>query len=429
MHTNRPLLQNSREVYGGEGGLAITTADSAAIDAFARQRVSTPAGLFDSQLQYNTANLFWYQSPATGSFVTHLPNESSVNLTVASGQTTIRQTKQYHRYQPGKSQQILMTFVCQQPTLGLYQNVGYFDAQNGIFFHVSENDNSLNFVLRSYVSGSPVDTTVSQADWNVDTMTGAGGDANPSGIRLDITQSQILIMDLEWLGVGRVRVGFVIDGIPVYCHDFLNANKNDSVYMTTANLPLRYEISAAGGMTGTYSLKQICCAVTSEGGVELERGLPVAVDTRASGTLSVTSEVAVLAIRPKATFNGIVNRGRIEIEGYNTEIATNGAWVSMVYNPTLPTGTAWASANSESIVEYAILPGAFTGGIRNESEPIPASGLNANSRVGSGEADIISKLPITLDINGANPIPIAITAQSKTGTAGVFASIRWREVK
>jgi hypothetical protein len=260
-------------------------------------------------------------------------------------------------------------------------------------------------------------------------MNGNGDEDNPSGVRLDIEQSQILIIDLEWLGVGRVRVGFVIDGIPIYCHEFLNANINNSVYMTTANLPLRYEISAAGGMTGTYSLKQICCAVTSEGGVELERGLPIAVDTRATGTLGVTSEVAVLAIRPKTTFNGLINRGRIEIEGYNTEIATNGAWVSLIYNPILPTGTAWLSANDESIVEYAILPGAYTSGIKIESEPIPAAGLNANSRVGSSEADIISKLPITLDINGENPISVAITAQSKTGTAGIYASIRWREVK
>lgn len=426
-----PLLQNSREVVGGEGGLGITLADSAAIDSFARLRVGNPVGLFDSQLQYNTADLFWYQSPSTGSFVTHVPNESSALLTVAAGQTTARQTKQYHRYQPGKSQQILMTFVAQKPTLGLYQNVGYFDAQNGIFFHVSENDNSLNFVKRSYVSGSPVDLTVAQTAWNLDRMDGTGGDGNPSGIRIDIEQSQILIMDLEWLGVGRVRIGFVIDGIPVYCHEFLNANVNNAVYMTTANLPLRYEISAAGGMTGTYSLKQICCSVTSEGGSELERGLPVAVDTRASGTVNVTADVVVLAIRPKATFNGLVNRGRIEIESYNTEVITNGAWVSLIYNPTLLTGTVWTSANSESIVEYAILPrgGSFTGGIRIHSEPVPVNGINVNSRAGASESSIVSKLPITLDINGANPIPIGIAIQSKTGTAGTYASIHWREVK
>jgi len=336
----RPLLQNSREIDGGEGGVTIKAGDSGSIDAFARLRVSNNVGLFDSQLEYGTNDLLWDTSPSTGSFVTHLPNEASANLTVAAGQTVIRQTRQYHRYQPGKSQLILQTFVCQKPTLGLYQNVGYFDTQNGVFFRISENDNSLNFVQRSYVSGSPVDMTIAQTDWNLDTLTGAGGDGNPSGIRLDIEQSQILIIDLEWLGVGRVRVGFVIDGIPVYCHEFLNANVNDSVYMTTANLPLRYEISAAGGMTGTYSLKQICNQVSSEGGYENERGLPVAVDTSPTGTIGVTTRQAVLSIRPKATFNGFVNRAQIIPESYNIAAATNAALIEVVYNPTLPTGTA-----------------------------------------------------------------------------------------
>lgn len=426
----RTILQYAREIIGDAAGTTIRLGDSSSIDAFARLRVSNPIGLFDSQMQYDTSDLFWETSPSTGSFATHLPNESSVRLRVTGSQTVIRQTRQYFRYQPGKSQFILMTFVCSQPATGVYQRIGYFDGENGIFFQVNDNDAGLDLVLRSNVSGSPVDTTINQTDWNLDTLNPDDGtDKNPSGIRLDITQSQILIIDLEWLGVGRVRVGFVVDGIPVYCHEFLNANINNTVYMTTANLPLRYEISASAGLPDNYDLKQICSQVSSEGGIEIERGLPITVDTRASGTMSVDSEYAVLAIRPKATFNGIVNRGRIDVEGYNALITTNSAWVDIVYNPTFSGDPVWISANDDSIIEYAISPGAITGGIKNIAEPVPAAGTNANNRTGSDESPLTSKLPVTLDINGENPIAVAVVATPLTGSAGIVASLRCREIK
>lgn len=425
----RTILQHSREISGGESGITVRTGDSPAIDAFARLRVSNPAGLFDSQMQYDTSNLLWETSPATGTFATHLPNESSVRLRVTGGQTVIRQTRQYHRYQPGKSQLILMTFVCSQPAVSVYQRIGYFDSANGIFFQVNDNDAGLDFVLRSSASGSPDDTTIDQADWNLDTLDGSGDAGNPSGIRLDITQSQILLIDLEWLGVGRVRVGFVIDGIPVYCHQFLNANVNNTVYMTTANLPLRYEISAGAGLPNNYDLKQICSQVSSEGGFENERGFPFDADTSPTGTVAVTTRKAVLSIRPKATFNGLVNRAQIVPESYNIGVTTNSALVEVVYNGTLPTGTAWVSAKANSVTEYAINAGAVTGGIKIFSEFIPAAGTNANNRIGEGGDALLSRLPVVLDMAGANPINVSLVVTAMTGTSNIDAAMRWREVR
>lgn len=187
--------------------------------------------------------------------------------------------------------------------------------------------------------------------------------------------------------------------------------------------------NAARGMTGTYSLKQICSAIASEGGVELERGLPISVDTRATGTATVSAETAILAIRPKATFNGIVNRGKIDVEGYNALVTTNSAWVDVVYNPTFSSPPVWISANADSIIEYALAPGTISGGIKNISEPIAAAGTNANNRTGSGEGPLTSKLPVTLDISGENPIAVAIVVTPLTGSSGVVASLRCREIK
>jgi hypothetical protein len=137
--------------------------------------------------------------------------------------------------------------------------VGYFDERNGLFLQAS--GTTLSFVRRTFTSGAAVDNVVPQSSWNIDKMDGTG----KSGITVDVTKTQILIMDLEWLGVGRVRYGFVIDGLIYYCHELNNANNLSVVYISTPNLPVRYEIGNDG--TGAASsLVHICSSVVSEGG-------------------------------------------------------------------------------------------------------------------------------------------------------------------
>ncbi len=121
----------------------------------------------------------------------------------------------------------------------LNQSVGYFNTQNGLFFRRTGGVNAL--VLRSNTSGTPSDARfVNQADWNGDKLDGTG----TSGYTLDLTHPQILWMDFEWLGVGSVRCGFIINGQYVLCHTFNTANVfGTTVYMTTAILPIRYEIT------------------------------------------------------------------------------------------------------------------------------------------------------------------------------------------
>lgn len=149
-----------------------------ALDAFGRHRVSNPSGLFDSTLQYDTQPVLFYTETSGSGTVTHLPNESSAKLEIAgSNASVIRQTRQYFKYQPGRSQQILATFVAGS-TAGATKRVGYFDAANGIFLEVVGGD--LYMVKRSHSSGATVNTRVAQADWNLDKMDGTGN----SGITL-----------------------------------------------------------------------------------------------------------------------------------------------------------------------------------------------------------------------------------------------------
>ena len=243
------------------GGVSYNDAGniSASIDAFGRMRVSNPFTLFDGGLRYRDDSFRWDQADTGEGVSTFLPNESTVLMTVAgNGDSAVRQSKQVFSYQPGKSLLTMATFVMNTPTAGLRQRVGYFGAQNGVYFEVD--GVNINLVIRKYTSGSVDDTSekIPRSQWNGDKMDGQGGQSNISGVTLDVTKSHIFWCDVEWLGVGSVRCGFVINGQFIVCHIFHHANILDKVYMTTASLPVRYELTSTGA-AGT--MRAICSTV------------------------------------------------------------------------------------------------------------------------------------------------------------------------
>ena len=176
-------------VIGGGNG-------SNAYDAFGRLRVSNPFTIFDSTNVMSKNTLFDEALTGSGT-VTYTANKSTVNLnvTTASGDKVIRQSKRVMSYQPGKSLLILNTFVMQTPEANLKQKVGTFDANNGIFFTADET--TLKIVRRSYTSGASVDDPISQSAWNGDKLDGTGA----SGYTLDPTKATILFTDYEWLSL------------------------------------------------------------------------------------------------------------------------------------------------------------------------------------------------------------------------------------
>jgi hypothetical protein len=248
------------------------------VDAFGRLRVSNPLTMFDSK-NIMSQNTLFNATTANGGTVSYTANKSTVNLNVteAAGSKTVRQSNRVMSYQPGKSLLIFNTFVMNTLTANLKQKVGMFDANNGIFF--TADGTTLKIVRRTYTSGAAVDTEISQSSWNGDTLNGTGA----SGFTLDVAKSNILFIDIEWLGVGSVRVGFVINGQLITAHTFYNANSLTTVYMQTANLPIRYEIERSGTLSAaTYTLQQICSSCISEGGYQPE-GLEQMIGT---GTVS-----------------------------------------------------------------------------------------------------------------------------------------------
>src|SRR6056300_527221 len=292
---------------------------SNAYDAFGRLRVSNPLTIFDSKNVSSKNNLF--DESVTGSAtVTYTANKSTVNLncTEASGDKVIRQTKRVMSYQPGKSLLIFNTFVMNTQTENLEQRVGTFDANNGIFFE--DTGTGYQIVRRSYTSGSSVDDPITQANWNGDKLDGTGA----SGYTLDPTKASILFTDYEWLGMGSVRVGFVIDGKFITAHTFLNANNLSTVYMQTANLPIRYEIEVTSALAaGTYTLQQVCSSAISEGGYA-PRAVEQMIGTAALAGVTLTTagtfyNLATIRIKSGRPYAVIVPQGALSAAVDNSD--------------------------------------------------------------------------------------------------------------
>ena len=335
----------------GQGQLV--TFGGANLDAFGRLRVSEPFTLFDSQNRYAEDDQFSSSTSGAGSSVTFATNESSVNMNVGtvSGGKTVRQTFRRMPYQPGKSLLILTTFCMNVAKANLRQRIGYFDENNGIYLE-KNGTSEPSFVVRTNTSGSPVNTnSASQSNWNGDKLDGTG----PSGYTLNLETVQIFWSDIEWLGVGNVRCGFVINGQFIICHTFQCANQTGKtkVYMETAILPVRYEIENTNTTASSSTLKQICSTVISEGGYQQTVQDTIARRTSVLGTISTTF-LPLVSIRLKSTSAGaVVLLNRIIVLP-----TTNQSYeVCVMKNSTL-TGASWTSLSSN--VEYDVTATAMT---------------------------------------------------------------------
>ena len=401
----------------------VTTTNPVQLDAFGRFRVSTPLTLFDSSHRYKDNNLWASLTAVNGTTYAFNQNQGLMDLTVtaASGSSVIRETTKVFTYQPGKSLLVLNTFVFAPSATNLRQRTGYFGNDNGIYFQLD--DGVVSFVERSLVTGSPSETTVPMSAWNIDKMDGTG----PSGFTLDITKAQISWMDIEWLGVGTVRCGFVIDGKFVHCHSFHHANRIASTYITTASLPVRYEITNKAATTGatTRTMKQICSSVISEGGYELHGlqqavGTPItgAVDLPATGTL-----YTVISIRLKSNrLDAIVILTALSLMGMGNGPEYN--W--QVRASATTSGGTWTSAGDDSAVEYKIDGGTVSGG------RILASGFFSATNQSAASVDILKEalFKFQLERNGLTGDRYELTLVCATNSAGadVFASMDWEEV-
>lgn len=395
-------------------------------DAFGRLRTSQPETLFDSKQIFDNQPLFWddQETSGTGTSSTHSVDTASTTLSVSAttAGTRTKQTFQRFNYQPGKSQLAYLTGVLASGGgTGIIRRAGLFDDDNGVFFE--DNAGTLRAVVRTSTSGSPVDNATASTSWNIDPMDGTG----PSGITLDLTKAQILVIDFEWLGVGRVRFGFNVDGVTYYCHEVLNANNVSTVYMSTPNLPVRYQIINDG--TGAAStLVQICSSIQSEGGA---KGIGVVRSSSTDGTHvdanTKNTWYAIKGIRLKSGYIGAT----VDILSIDLQLQTASSQIhwALFLNPTVA-GTFTYGDETNSAVQSAsgATANTVTGGIMLESGFLESAGV-ASGSAGSLNTEVRNLLTLGSAINGTvDEIVLCAKPIGGSTNVDVEGSITWQEL-
>jgi hypothetical protein len=438
-------------------------------DAFGRQRVSELFTLGDYKHLFAIDPNF-LDSVSNGGTVTFDANQACAILATSSNTNSvaIHQTKFYHHYQPGKSQLIYSSVNFRAPHRNVTKRTGYFDDRDGIYFEqvgsntadgstVSSTTQTLNWVIRTYVGGSTSEvdfvTTINgtpytykrrvpQTEWNRDRCDGTGGVNNPSGFKIDITKTQLAWIDFQWLGVGRVRCGFVHNGEMITAHEYYHSNVLPTVYISNPNLPVRCEILNTGTTPGGV-FDQICSSVMSEGGY-VESGIDWSIYTTARATPTPgQTRFPLVAIRLKNSFQGYPNRLSVRPLSLSLFAKTEPIVYEVVKLPnasslstTLNGGTlTWTSADSNSGVEYCVNATGFTNANvdRFASGYVPSgSSQNSLSPVATGTLTAAKKNIISQNITSTDSeVYVIIVSTVFAGnqlTADAACSIQWREI-
>jgi len=412
--------------YNGVSGqvksVAVSVQDGANLDSFSRLRVSTPTSLFDAQFTYDLQPLLFEQTVAeTGAAIAHDATNRCALFTFANtptGGTAIMQSYDWFRYQPGKSQAIFATFNFIAGVANVVKFIGYSDGNNGVEFVLDGTTKKIR-ILSDTTAG---DETVSQSSWNLDKLDGTGA----SALTLDITKTQILVIDLQSLYVGRVRVGFDIGGKIIYAHEFNHANLIAYPYIQTANLPIRAGMTCTGTVSTTMNF--ICCNVSSEGGVDDTLGYQFTANGTA--TASNGARTHILSLRPNTTFNSLANRTKFVLE--SVDIANSGS-VPVLWELCLGQAISGTTSFTDVNATYSGFEFNTAGTISGSPTIVIVSGYLPSSA--TSKQNISTKVPlrypITLDAAGAVRAlgTLSIDVTGIGNTADCRATLNWKEIR
>ncbi|MGV8130856.1 MAG: hypothetical protein ACP5N7_02020 [Candidatus Pacearchaeota archaeon] len=386
---------------------------SANLDAFSRLRVSNPFNLFDSTFQFDLSPDLYNTSVLNSGAVTYNSNKKSAILSTAavSNSTAIIQSFDYFKYHPGRSQFAVISGNFGAAVSGVIKRIGCFDESNGFFLQISSSD--ISFVIRSSITGAVVDNAVAQASWNINTML-----VSPI---LDITKQQILFFDFQWLGSGRVRFGFVIDGEIKFCHQFTHANIISTLYSQTANLPIRVEI--VGNQIA--SIEFACAGVVCDGAYAPD-GILRTINNSSSGGRSISGTTAnfpVLSIRKQSAYSVMPIMIK-EVQAFVS--SSDDVLLKIVKNATL-TGASWVNAPT-GYAQYDLSATSYTGG-----SDIYSCYLRGAATVGSVQSIIeifkdVNNSALGKFING-NSESMTISISNITSSSTIYSVFNYSEIK
>ena len=408
--------------------------DCADKDAFYRLRISDPTTLFEGSTIYD-ANALFFDNDVTANASITGPVDAAMTLSVTAASTAnqyaARQTHYYAHYQPGKSLCAYFSFSFGAAVAGITRRVGFYDIDPAAT-HLPRNGVVLEQTIaglewRLYRGDGVTVQIAAQAAWNVDPLNGSG----PSGVTLDAVNNLLGFVDMEWLGVGRVRVGFFLRGVPVICHTFDNTGISVP-YLSSAALPVRYEIRKTANTSATATMRTVCCTILSEGGFE-----PMGVIRAFQSPvllLSGMEEKTCIAIRLRNGYS------RAMLVPSGVEIISNlgGNFIAYfsVYlwrpsSSSLPSIATWTTVDPMSMVESTTtdLKGTMDGDTSGIAVLLQKGTVSATTKVSFSQVKN-ALLAAQSAVSVANrDILMIIISNNSTGTNRQYSTIfTWKEI-
>lgn len=405
-------------------------------DAFDRLRVSEPNTLFESTSIFNKNITITEFISGSGSSILH-PTDSYIEMTVADSGVgkVVRQSYEYIPYQPGKSRLMIFTGVLELSggVGGAICRIGCFDSSvektavagpgNGLFFEL--NGTTMYVVERL----NNVDTKVEQSSWNLDTLDGTG----PSGITISTWNNAfIFTISQEWLGVGIVRFGLMVNGaiIPVHIfnHSGIGTPTSTAIqkpYTRMAKLPVRYEIQSTSAINA--EMRMICSTVISEGGF-VPVGNLFAQGSTTAKTASATVFTPIISLKLQAVEPQ--NRLTLLLRSLQLINTTSNRFVHYrlykIYDQASLTGPSWADVDlidSGAQIDFSATA------VSTTNTKVIVSGYQDVKSTSTFNFDNYLNSPlVNSDITGNSTI-LCLTCKGIGGTASVYGSFDWLEIQ
>jgi hypothetical protein len=422
------------------------------IDAFGKLRVSNPQTLLDLRVPgqdasgngtkgataYMTNNIqicYDFSGVSLDSSGYKICSNSQMDIYVSGNGTFTNQSRKYCTYQPGKSLLIMMSGIMDASTAlgyrvsgnasGIKSRLGYYDKYNGLYYEYIASGGGTGTCNINIIQNSTL-TTISQTNWNIDKMDGNG----ISGLKLDWTKAQLFVIDLEWLGVGRIRFGFYAYGKIQYCHEITNINSISlGPYTYNINLPIRSEL--VGVVDGSGSMIQICSTVISEGGYT-PIGRPF---TKSITKNSITNgDNYLLYLRGGNSLGNYYHQQILptDLTFASSSVNDVGILTVTLYLPplTFSSTITWSDVNTNySVCQYGTTTGTIgaisSPGIILYESAISGRGSVNFSDLGQTFNDIMQ---ITSDISNTSSI-IAISVNGTFGgSSTIYCTLSWVEI-
>ncbi len=437
------------------------------VDGFGRHRVSGTTSVFESQSTFFNDPLIWDESSSYGTLSTYIHPSSTrssnekdgayvaMKLSDQASHKLVRQTREYVPYQPGKTKLIELTgrLMSSSGSNHPTARIGSFDDADdkststvygsGHFFQFDGEVCSV--AERHYVTSTPeqVDTIVAQTAWNIDRLDGGAVGPNPSGLTFDATawtKSIIFVIDLQYLGVGRVRLGVGVNGAIHYVHAFSHdPTSGDAIinsYMRYAKLPIRYEITSHASVANTdIELRCMCSTVISEGGfVPIGRlfsnVMPVANAITPSSTTTFEPMILLRLKNDEPFCRGTAYVSHIDIinssGGYVQYILAICKGTSM-FTGAAPTFNDVNTARSCLEIGY----GGYTAIDPTDSNVfVPSCGFCETRSTETFEFGNYGASPlINSGIAGTDSLTVVLAIREISGTPSIMGALTWHELE